>query len=186
MTTKVFRRKVFISASYLLDELTSVLNTLQETFAEFRTCFFQPTSKYSAFFSAFLFFKRSFGNVELSFDKLDEKYLPKVGFYRFMCEIDFKNGFFWLFFSKLSFGHVEWSTGLTTFAKNCFLEVQKLFDLSRRNFTKLQFLVSLCSRKCFAGLVAINFLTLPIKVCQFPKMFLSNFVAHYCEFLSKK
>ena len=137
-------------------------------------------------FITIFFFKRSFGHVEVSFDNREEKCLPKVGFYRSMSQIDFTNGRLDFCFSKISSEQVEWNTGLTSFAENCFLEVQKLFDRSRKNFTKLQFLISIFSRKCFAGLVAINFLTLPIKVCQIPKMFPSNFVVHYCEFLSKK
>ena len=46
-------KKAFISANYALDNLTSVLTTPMQTFAEIRKCFDQPTAKNLAIFHIF-------------------------------------------------------------------------------------------------------------------------------------
>ena len=167
-----------------MDELTSILTTLLETFTEFRKCSGQSTLKKFVFSSDFLFFKRSFGRVGFSFEKLDEKCLSKVGCYLSMSQKDLKPDLFEFFFKI-----VIWTRRMKyrhdNTAENCLLEVWKLFDRSGKRITELQFLKNLLSSKNLAGLVAIDFANPADKYLPMSGNYPFQFCSNIGHFLSK-
>ena len=105
--------------------------------------------------SVFLFFRRSSGHVEFSFDKLDEKLLPNVVFLWSKFQISFEKRLFRIKTSKISSRNVDWSAVLTTLAKNAHQKSGNFsIELGKDRFTAFKFI---CSRKSSFGIVGSDF-----------------------------
>ena len=121
-------KKDFISANYALDKLSSVLTTILKTLAEFWKRFGQKTAENSVIFQIFLFCKGSSGNEEFTIDKPNENFLPRVGFYRWKSQINFKKR---LFLKKFCSKKILWTRrskcSLDNPAECCSPELWKLF-----------------------------------------------------------
>ena len=100
MIIKVFWKKSFRSRKISSGQFDFSVVYGTENCAEFWKNFSQSTSKNSPFFSKMFFFEKAFGDVEISYDKLDEKSLPKAEFFCSTLQIDFEKRFFWKLFRK--------------------------------------------------------------------------------------
>ena len=134
-----------------------------------------------------LFFKRSSGDAQLSFDKFDEECLPDVGFYCSKFQIGFKRSLFWkkISFHKRSSGKVEWSAALKNLPKYAHHGSGNFPIEAGKNY-RYKVLFYIFSSKGFVGIVGSDFAKHAEKCLPITDICLSNSVANYVNFLKSE